>query len=339
MNRFQSLILILITALCFIFACVNESNNSAPSKGAIYPKKEAATDWEFDDYQGKVRSCTSFVYKAIVQVDAIITGEKIEGSSSNFDSLGRLTADELYFIFGDSIDYEYHYQYDTAGNPLEEFYGNQRFTAVNKYDSLGNLLECTTFEENGTVDFKFLYRYNSLGQEFENKAYNADGSLYETIIYLYDNQGNLIEKEKEMGAGTFGYRIAFRYDAVGNEIEKTSYRFDGSVEKKSTYQYDTHSNLIESSEDGFHNSFQYNEKGNLVEEIEKEGNQFKFRSLYTYDKQNNLLSTKVFNANNDYFFGARYEYEYDDQGNWTKKTKYNVEDKAEEVTLRSISYY
>jgi len=336
-SLFTTRFLLLIVACTFIYSCTNDTEQE--DEGAIYSAPKAKNDWELDNYLGKVKSCTTAVYKAIVEAESVAQGQKKEVAVSMFDSLGNLTYDEAYFLEADTIRYDYHYVYDTASNPIEEFYGNERFTAVNQYNSLGKLIECSTFEEGGELYLRYMYSYNAAGQDLENKVYNNTGILVEKVNYLYDGNGKLMEEVQELEEGKFGYRYVYRYDAVGNETEKISYRFDGSIESKVNSDYDIYSNLIATKGDGFESEFEYNKKGNLVQEIEKEGNVFKFRSLYTYDEYDNLLKSAFFNAKGDHFFGSSYVYEYDEQGNWIKETKYNFENFAETIRERTISYY
>jgi hypothetical protein len=331
------LLLFIIIACSLIYSCTDDPKED--TAGAIYSAPKAKNDWELDNYIGKVKSCTTGIYQAIVEAENVTQGDKKEVTVSRFDRLGNLIYDEAYFLEADTIRYDYHYVYDTASNPIEEFYGNERFVAINQYNSLGQLIECSTFEKEGQLYLRYMYSYNAGGQDLESKVYSNTGILVEKVNYLYDGNGALMEQTQELEEGKFGYRYVYKHDTVGNEIEKISYRFDGSIESKVNSDYDIYSNLVTTKGDGFQSEFEYNKKGNLVQEVEMEGAVFKFRSIYTYDVYDNLLKSDFFNGKGDHFFGSSYIYEYDQQGNWIKETKYNFDNFAETIRERTISYY
>jgi hypothetical protein len=110
------------------------------------------------------------------------------------------------------------------------------------------------------------------------------------------------------------------------------------------YRYDEHCQLIESDRTGYITSmttYQYNEKGQLTQILENQYSEDKQKiTEYQYDIHGNVSEEKVtfINRIQSPVLLRKYEYQYDSNDNWIRKTIilsgdiYGYED-------REISYY
>lgn len=110
-----------------------------------------------------------------------------------------------------------------------------------------------------------------------------------TSVTSYDSKGNQT-----------GY-LEVLYDEQGREIQSYVYAWDTGVLCKTEFQYDENGNCIREDT--------YDEAGNLSYYIED-----------TYDTAGKNLTSNMYEA--DGTWSSRDEYEYDDQGRYSKITTY-----------------
>lgn len=140
----------------------------------------------------------------------------------------------------------------------------------------------------------------------EKEAYGTNGTALRTC--KYDKAGNLVEEDRD------GYHYTYVYDQSNRNIEWTRSRADGSIHQHNTYQYDEKGNKILQVEDYSEYHFEYkstyNDKGQLVKvECTRNGEPFD-TDTYTYDDQGRLV---------DYRDGNFSNYHYVYEGNITKE--------------------
>jgi len=117
------------------------------------------------------------------------------------------------------------------------------------------------------------------------------------------------------------------YDDRKNETEWATYNPKDVIVDKWTYSYD--------------------EKGNRKQEVRYfSDNSVDAKYVFTSDDKGNRTETARYNAKDEMVEKARYAYEFDLNGNWTKKTSSkwsinsaNSQFEPAEVTFRVITYY
>lgn len=134
------------------------------------------------------------------------------------------------------------------------------------------------------------------------------------------------------------------YDQSGNVIKEVSYNIHGNPYRQFTYEYDEDGNKIKAYDHEsilYHKQvFKYDDQGNEVEQanLDENGNITNKRTS-SYDAQGNLIEVNHYHADERLDFRVSYQYEYDEQGNWTKKTKSYSTDTPTIILERIYQYY
>ena len=282
-------------------------------------------------------------------------GEWVEAASSLesetvYDQQGRVT-DLRRYRSDNSLDYRLVSRYE-EGNLVEEasFDGFETplYTWNYSYDE-GELAALSGYDEGGRQEFKTVYTYAEDRLATET-SYNADESLNYVTDYSYTASGytrattyysrgepeyHKVEKfagdnlSEELAYGledTLLYRVSYRYNDRGRLLEETAYGADGVLEYRLENDYDSAGNLTETTEFDADNEpffsygYSYDERDTIVE-----------RSSRSVDGSGSTL---------------RYDYTYDDFGNWTLRRSSRLvtrfgEDVFEpfELTRRTLSYH
>lgn len=161
-------------------------------------------------------------------------------------------------------------------------------------------------------------------KEFEVKEKNGKikvGKVYKWNKSSFNDQGNLIAKS--------------RYDSKGNLLSSYSYVYDGNdnlirVDYKSNedetyidqkYDYNSDGQLIhhyfmnKNEEITSSTELFYNQNGNKIEEIWKDGTFLKKRVEYAYDENDNIIERREYDSNDEFYKESFFKYDYDKDGN------------------------
>ncbi len=185
----------------------------------------------------------------------------------------------------DSRGLTIRYQYDALGNRTQMQYPDGSAVAY-AYDPAGRLASLT--HEGSTVTFD----YDRVGRRARTTAPNGTSAAY-----TYDPKGQLTALTHRDTPGAVVEPLAYTYDAVGNRTTKTDHQ--GS----SAYTYDALSRLVEAT--------------TPVPTLPQE--------TFTYDAVGNRLQSiqngaAAFNTGNQLLEDAQFTYQYDANGNRTRKT-------------------
>lgn len=139
---------------------------------------------------------------------------------------------------------------------------------VADYDDNGLLLREERFNHDGTRNTLTLNTYN--GQNLTmSEQYDMDDILLQKTENEYDEQGRLAVQTNYFGDASDKYTSKYVYDDEGNLLRVEAYvngEFD-YVERTFTYAGDRKTSEIENDENGealYSNSYQYNEKGEVI---------------------------------------------------------------------------
>ena len=171
------------------------------------------------------------------------------------------------------------FEYDTAGNRIEERYyklipAGPRYCSndneyhlvrleTKKYDENGkkieqrtrvqdpNLPESGCLDSNGDLIKKGEFglesvstiKYNNNGKMVESVHFNSADSLAYSSRYKFNKNGNKIEHIYHRGDGSLDIRYLYKYDETGNIMEEITERDD--VLRVTTYKHDKRGNKIE----------------------------------------------------------------------------------------------
>ena len=272
----------------------------------------------------------------------------------------------------DSIAYEYNDKGDLIYISITT-YGN-KISTTKKYDERGNLISATTKYSDERRD-SYEYSYDDMGNKIKEEWESSDYSFDRYCIYYdYDKKGNKV-KEQLAIEGLNSIVTTFEYSEHGNKIKELQYEENGFngvciyqhnfnekgnlteenyyshknnthiekglLGKKTAYEYDGNANLISkiyyNIEDGFEIIFDhlvtyiYDNKQNKISEIKSDvNNKIVDRFDYKYDYMGNMIDGLVDNE--------PIKLEYDNYGNWIKKTEY-LSKKPRHIIERKIEYY
>ncbi len=185
------------------------------------------------------------------------------------------------------------------------------------YDSKGNVNEENVYLASEYIQYKAINKYDKKNRKISEARYDkASKKLYETLS-SYDGD-NLVKKYTVNEKGETDYSEEFTYDAKGNMITHSIFE-----------RYDNSNTL---------NSYQYDDNGNKIEWIVAKNEKPFMTAIYTYDSKNNTTSITVTDASGTEVDKREYAYEYDQKGNWIKKT-IKVKGIPQFIEERQITYY
>lgn len=154
--------------------------------------------------------------------------------------------------------------------------------------------------------------------------------IVERWEYEYDSQDNMIKAvEYNEDGDTI---VEYRYNSEGILVKETSYLYD--LSSKSELEYDDKGNLTRAatyfltgdliSISNYANDYEYDAQGNLSEAIFYLNDHFDHREKYQYDAEGKRLHYLEYRYS-DAIAWRLTDYVYDDMGNCTENTYYNIE--------------
>jgi hypothetical protein len=254
------------------------------------------------------------------------------------------------------------YAYDSEGSKTEEtfFYSDGQVECHAHYDRRGNVVESAVYQSDGTITMKNTWKYNykfegnRVEEEYWHKEHirpkpiQKDGVVYAAYAPL-----GLTPQEVEAAAVQIylkkevRHRRIIMYDDHGQIIEKVEYSANGDWERKE--RYNAEGQIIEQGWNGLNKTlFHYNEEGQLMEMNDShEADQlglggFNSKYLFTYDDRGNLVESLWYEADGSLQERITCDYEYDQEGNWTKKIetrKFKTDYESLTEYNRAITYY
>ncbi|MBP5455630.1 MAG: hypothetical protein J6Y37_03960 [Paludibacteraceae bacterium] len=215
------------------------------------------------------------------------------------------------------------------------YYFNEkgRFSKVSQLDAMSDELSYTT------------YTYNQHDTLTIETSYDAEGEISEKSVYTYDEKGRVAQVVIFNNTDNLTGSRLYEYDDKTNTSTICAYSPRGRLLNKAENKLDRNGNPAEFK--------LYNEENQLVnyrKEVHAKDGQLKMLTILTpsaqivmtvtfqYDKNGNLLLQEGSDENGERFIPKRYEYKFDEKGNWTQKIEYEG-DEAKTVTERQIEYY
>lgn len=213
------------------------------------------------------------------------------------------------------------------------------------FDENGNSVERLDFKEDGKLFYKTEYKRNSNNQLVESIVTWPDGKPGGKTVFIYDSAGNNVNEIKYKPDGSLSEHVIYKYDKNGNKIESGTKKGDTLLMHSTTYKYDNNGKLIQTriewKEDENYHIFtcKYDDKGRKIETNELPQDRVEpFRELLKYDEHDNVIE---FTSNWMASLPTHiiYNYEYDAQGNWVKKSSANYNEPVNLIEERVIVYY
>lgn len=274
-----------------------------------------------------------------------------------YDSAGNRT--KMYCYSHDSLRCILSSIYDDRGNEIEYKINNHKGFCLQKttqkIDENGNLIEIRTFK-NDTLQSFSKASYDSNGNKLTDSTFNQNGVLIKSIEFFYNSVGevkkmityNPMENKKD------SCFYSYEYDSLGNKTTFQSEIINGELtltkgiknnpngKNLGTWFY--HNGEI----DHYLHLFKYDSEGRLTDVILPGGefprDRLKYRLIYEYDSQGNLVTFyQSYSMGSDYV--RKIVYKNNAKGNPRKTKAYyengkRIKDPDIETTSRyKYEYY
>lgn len=191
--------------------------------------------------------------------------------------------------------------------------------------------------------------YDEKGYMLEENNYKLDGSLDYQFINRYTDDGRLIDKKNIYANGHVSYKWIYEYDETGNVIKHSIFNSNDELTLYRLLVNDENGNRVESKERYVHNpegvisrkTYEYDEDGNNIQVniFSPANGELTLYHIFAYDDKGNPIIENIYKANDRLDTEWRYDYVYDDEDNWIKKTEYEVGQPPKTTTTREYVYY
>ena len=240
------------------------------------------------------------------------------------------------------------------------------------YNAYGNYESVTVNDVLCLVKERREYSYNKQNKITQVKTTDKNSSVMNLVIYNYDPQNRYISSTESKNNVVIENTYC-KYEGNNRRIYTTiTHRDDGStatenaicqyingriVKEEATTTYSNNSDIelvvktyndsglitinttYENSKLRWQYVKYYDSKMRVVKWVNANfDNGYTVTEIYTYDSHNNVLSETNYYTSGAQSTRHNYNYEYDSNGNWTKKTDSN-ENGFSVVTYRTIKYY
>jgi len=330
--------------------CLSIFNCSKPTSS--FSEKNDVSNYGF---HGKIKSVKSELFNLIPEKDTFRIGEKINGMSSDrnslleFNQLGNLVSSKEFLTNG-NVSEEIIYTYDINSrltNRKEiDNYGKGSF-----YDNefLYNSKDSVTQWIISNKDFK---RIHKIERDENNRPIKSEviqnDTVFNTYSVKYDLNNNAISENE------------FRFNDIPVKLLARSFNKQNLKEKEQVVEYKTWDTLI------YENRYFYDKNKNLILEKFIIENDSTYEEI-TYDYHSNrelktirttpkgnykyfTIQTQKYNEKGDLIENLmepsdgkpktvwKYQYKYDSSENWIEKVNYK-DNKPLSILKRTIEYY
>ena len=336
-------------------------------------KKEidrSKTDWEFYKLKGDVKTVETKSWQVSPQLEKIKSLHEdmsMHDGIMTFDDKGMLSSEKLFLngktfeestyngrerklqtlqYINDAVGIKTDYDWDKSGknntaitrrNP-----DNSQIDRIEMKYQGKNLAQKTTFNAQNLQSDKSNYLYDSKGNVIQEDIYLSKDFVQYKAVYKYDKQNRKISEARYDKDLKKHYETTLKYDGK-NVTNKSTVNDKGELEVSQDFTYDSKGNVLtEMAYEKFDNSktltrYAYDSKGNRTDwSVEKNGVPY-MKATYTFDDKDNLTSISATDKDGKEIERRDYAYEYDETGNWTKKTV-KIKGVPQFVAERTIIY-
>ncbi len=199
------------------------------------------------------------------------------------------------------------------------------------------------------------FEFDRQGRKIEHYTYTTDGRESPKSVSTYNEKNWLIKDDAFSALSNKPYlQTRYNYDDFGNVKEIAQYNIeDNSLLQKWVFTNDLQKKYFEFADFDSRNKqrmrvgFKRDEKCRLAEIFAYQpDDKLGVKSVVTFDKKDIPISVINYSSENAILSKRKYEYEFDDQGNWKKKSDFEWKEKdgksdwklMNEV-YRKIEYY
>ncbi|PWJ42143.1 hypothetical protein [Sediminitomix flava] len=210
----------------------------------------------------------------------------------------------------------------------------------------GNIALKTIFSSSGDQQYKFQYFYKGDQLDSMLQYYSEDEPTYKTIYeFSKDKPSQLLSSVLyEFVDNTKAGKTDYFYDKKGNLIGRKNMNSADETNVEEVFEYKKRQKVrykkyIASEQYTIIQEYEYN-KQKLVSQILSKSitGQVQTKKVLAYDENGNLLSSRIYNPDDQLAEERTFEYTFDDKGNWVQKV---VIENGEPyfMTVRKIEYF
>jgi uncharacterized protein YkuJ len=331
-----------------------------------------------EKFNGNVQQVTSMSYTASGDSlnpvkDAARNEEKLLHKRT-YDKKGNLA--EIAYLHSDgSVKYRTVYTRDKKNNIIQEVNlmvnGKKAKTIVRTFNKKGLMLTQLTRNEKDEIIEKRIITYQDTARLTETVS-TSDTMCTRKFEFRRDKKGYLIEQVwYDTDCKTIVSKVAIQYDDKKNVTGMKTFTPGGDLISRKTFTYDKDGRLTSKTQYNAskvvlkHNQYVYDDKGRMRQETESGRNSelltkvlysydstdrvewdyhfsstrdVEVYSYYTYDKYGNVIQRRQKRANMPQAQIDSLVFEYDEKGNWIKRTVYRSSRPAQ-IDERKFVYY
>jgi hypothetical protein len=231
--------------------------------------------------------------------------------------------------------------------PLKDSSGIKRILKggeLTNYNNAGFISSAKTFDKDKKITGSCDKKYNDEGFCTESKSEEQGTKKTDRFSYTDNNLTVWTEliNDKEVRKANYSY------DEQGRENQCTESYPGADYQTRKTHKYDQNGNrtetLIYDETDNLNLKYfyKYDDSGReIMQTIFTGENVPGYRKSHNYDKKGNVIEEKSYAGSGEIISSesVNYSYEYDDLGNWIKKSAYGPEGVEIMVSERHIEYY
>lgn len=217
----------------------------------------------------------------------------------------------------------------------------QEYYTKTFYNTAGYITKREFYNDNGDLTFteSFSYRKNNILEKIEGT--NPDENFIIIKDYEYSpNEYKEITSENEIIVKEIIYQLNDNQDIINekeinytgdNQIILKTNEYQGKNRIKTTVNY---------GKDGYLIHYKYDKSNLPVEEaIYDLKNKLVSKKRRIFDEKENLIEENLYDNNGRLKTNSRIIYQYDENGNWNKRTQYaNTIEQPISNTIRTIKY-
>ncbi len=199
------------------------------------------------------------------------------------------------------------------------------------------------------------FEFDRHGRKIERYTYTTNGRESPKSISAYNEKDWLVKNDTFSALSNKPYlQTRYTYDDVGNVKEIAQYNIeDNTLLQKWVFTNDLQKMYFEFTDFDSRNKkrmrvgFKRDEKCRVAEVFAYQpDDKLGVRSVIAFDKNDVPISTVNYSSENAVINERKYEYEFDSQGNWIKKSDFELREKDGKsdwklmnVVYRKIDYY
>ena len=193
------------------------------------------------------------------------------------------------------------------------------------------------------------FEFDRQGREIEDYTYTIDGRESPKSVSSYNEKNWLIKNDTFSALSNKPYlQTRYVYDDFGNVKEIAQYNIeDNSLLQKWVFTNDLQKKYFEFADFDSRNKqrmrvgFKRDEKCRLAEIFAYQpDDKLGVKSIFSFDKNDVPVQVVNYSGDNEIIGKRNYEYEFDNQGNWIKKSDFasTGKDKKSDWKLMNVIY-